>query len=215
MAKNDKFNNFHIIDNTSGELMEEKRDVIKSILEQEDRERISMAFKRYSDKKNLSFDDMDLICKIKGIKRKVMLDLNRNDTKYITLAEHKQFYKSLESSCAHFIIQSMFYVTHEGFIVNDNNRLIENFTELVDFLGICSLSTFNKKIKKVILENKIIKCEKIEGKNFMVFNPIFAFRNRQISSYIFLCFSDELKAYLSDIEYTYLCCKNGIFPEQK
>ena len=102
-------------------------------------------------------------------------------------------------------------ITYDNIIISKNNKPISNFKSMCEYLDISS-SIWKKYISKDNSKFNIIKKEKINNKTYLVLNPLFAIKSRNISEYIFKCFYKELKEHLHNTDYLYLVKLHGIDP---
>lgn len=104
-------------------------------------------------------------------------------------------------------------INKNGCIIYDNNRPVQNISDLLGFLKITrkiwnKFSEYNDKFL-------IIKKEKIDNVWYLVMNPMFYSGNYEITYFRFLVFGRFLKEnnYINELDYAILCKKHEIVPE--
>ena len=159
----------------------------------------------------LSLNDLETIMKIEKRSTSVSIDFKENEGSFFIIKENRRLCKDLTMQTKSVLYEIQQSITHDNTIVTLNNRPISSYKDLCDYIGI-SYSIWKRHISKDNSKYKIIRKEPINGKSYLVLNPLFSVKSRNITEYTFKCFYDILKEYLHPIDYLYLVKLYGIDP---
>lgn len=104
------------------------------------------------------------------------------------------------------------YMTLDGRLVYGNNKPVRTLESVRMLVGV-SRSNWDRKVNVDIRKYSLIRREVIGGDSYYIMNPLFVVKDRNINETVFIAFHRELKGYLMEYEYYYLCKKFGIIPD--
>lgn len=104
------------------------------------------------------------------------------------------------------------YMTLDGRLVYGNNKPVRTLEGVRMLVGV-SRSNWDRKVNVDIRKYSLIRREVIGGDSYYIMNPLFVVKDRNINETVFIAFHRELKGYLMEYEYYYLCKKFGIIPD--
>lgn len=161
----------------------------------------------------LTLEDIALALSVNNINQNIKIDLTRKKLKYFVMSDNFNISKKLTINTKSLLWEISQLITHDNTIVTQQGKPISDFRELSEYLEV-SYNLFLRKVSPDLKKFNIIKKEKIRGKFYLVLNPLFSMKNRNISEYMFKCFYSELKELLHPLEYLYLVKLHGLDPSQ-
>lgn len=190
------------------------KDIVSNIEREEIKNKISEIYFCLENQEldKISLEDLELLMKLhKRSLVNVSLDFNNQKEKYFIIKSNREISKKLNPATKGFLYDVSQMITHDNTIVMDNNTPIKTYKQLCEYLNL-SYNTFRHLIKKDIEEFNILRKEKIRNNYYLVLNPLFSLKSRNVTEYMFKCFYKELKAYLHPIDYLYLVKLYGLDP---
>jgi len=213
MKRNSKLNKLGAVDLGTGMIYEDGLEVFESVKKEEFSNRINRIQKCIRDKniENISLDDIELIMKLQKRSINIEIDFKKNNQKYFTIKDNFNICRDLDRNTKSMLYEISQLITHDNTITTKNNIALTNYIDLCDYLGI-SNNIWKRYISKDNTKYSILKKEKINNNWYLVLNPLFAVKSRNITEYVFKCFYRELKEYLHPTDYLYLVKLHGIDP---
>lgn len=208
-----KINKIGFFNKESGESL--NYEIITSIQKEEVRNNVRRIFYNLQNKNidDLSLEDLEVVMKLhKRNSENILIDLSANNEKYFIIKDNFKICRKLDKNTKSMLYEISQLITHDNTIVTKNNIPLSDFKELCEYIEM-PYSVWRNTVSKYNKEFNIIKKEKINNKFYLVLNPLFAIKSRNITEYVFKCFFKELKEYLHPIDYIYLVKLYGINPE--
>lgn len=192
---------------------EMSEDIYKSLKNEDYGRKIKNAIdKLTTDYNSLTLEEIQLLRKTKKMKEKIQLDFKQD--KYIIIKNNFKLIKDLNIHTRGVLYTISQMITHDGRLVYGNNRLINGFEELREYLDI-SKKVWSIYVKPDIDSHNILRKEKIHDKWCLLVNPIFAVKDRTVTETMFIAFGDYLHEHLNPLDYLYLKKLHGVDPNAK
>lgn len=208
-----KLDKIGFYDKNTGE--ELNYDIINSIQKEEVRNNVKRIFYNLQNKNinDLSLNDLEVVMKLhKRNSENILIDLSANNEKYFIIKDNFKICRNLDKNTKAMLYEVSQLITHDNTIVTKNNIPLSDFKQLCEYIEI-PYSIWKNSISKYNKQYNIIKKEKINNRFYLVLNPLFAIKSRNVTEYVFKCFFKELKEYLHPIDYIYLVKLYGVNPE--
>ena len=197
----------------TGEILDKKEVQEIHKQEQESRKKILKA-KIDNDFENVSYGEICEYRKMIGRSNNTKyykIDYSKNGGTYFTFKKNRDITKDFNVKTKGVLYDLSQSITHEGFLVADNNHLIRTYKALRDYLNV-SRHVWDTIIIEDFEPHNILKKGKVNGNNIIILNPIFSMKSRDISDYVFLNFYKELQEYIDPLDYKTLIKYHGVDP---
>ena len=207
MKKTDNIGYFNL---DTGELVEKR--IVKAMESEEYGRKVKNIFDKLKncEIEELSLNEVEIALKVIGISHNnIQLDLTKDGGRYFIINDNSELILSLNIYMSGVLAKVYPLITHDNTLITRNNRPIQSFNKLREYLNI-SDSTWRRHIIPEIRKHNIIKSEKIDNKNYLVLNPLFSVKNRAITEYVFKCFYNELIRYLHPLQHLLLAKTYGV-----
>ncbi len=113
------------------------------------------------------------------------------------------FFKNVSYPTAGFIFKLSHSTNKDGVIYVSERKPAKTVADILKVVG-CGKTFYSTTVKKEIANMEIFKKIKIEGEVRQVINPFVSASSREISSFQFIAFQDEMKQALHPLQYAYL-----------
>ena len=148
-----------------------------------------------------------------GLKELLLLKRKRSGKKKITLEidnvgwysglKRRDVYEQMNNHTLALLMRMSINTSFGGRLMFSNGKYISSVGQLREFFGI-SKSMWFRNIRNDFIKHKIIVKETIDGKTFLLTNPLFINPIRPIEEGTFIAFKDEIYKYLNELDYAIL-----------
>lgn len=196
-----KLNNLIIVDDNTGEILENGIEVIESIQKEEYKnEYKEIYYKLENNPDDLTYEELEFI------KKSDKVFLESLSSNYIRVSKiRKDILLSLDHEILGIVTYLSLLANRDGVLRYRNGIMIKSFNKLRELLSITPYKW--NIIKKKLIENEIIATGKLNSNKFLVINPLYSNSHNEIDTYKFIAFHKSLKKHLKPVDYWYLVKK--------
>ena len=199
---------------STGETIEDAREIVESIVKEDRLKLIKMLCWKMENKPfEMTFDELEAYRVIVKKKRGKTVKYKLNAGEFITLMiQDLEVIKKLDIDTKSMLYEISMITNKSGILLYRNNKPISSFEKLKIYLGI-GHSKWSKIKNDIDTYDIIIKRKDKNNRNILIINPLFSTNSTEVTEMKFIAFGNILKERMEFYDYLYLCRKYEIVPE--